>query len=79
MQLQRLDPSHLEAGRGRVVFDRRNCWQPAAGEDLGQDELSEVNDLVKCETCLLTTFAVEPIITPVRVSDAIDILACDVF
>ena len=29
--------------------------------------------------CLLTTFAVEPIITPVRVSDAIDILACDVF
>jgi hypothetical protein len=38
-----------------------------------------VNDLVKCEACLLTTFAVEPIITPVRVSDAIDILACDVF
>ena len=29
--------------------------------------------------CLLTTFAVEPIINPVRVSDAIDILACDVF
>jgi len=46
VQPQGLDPGQLETGRDSVLSDGLRCRQPAAREDLGQDELAEVNDLV---------------------------------
>ena len=42
MQPQRVNPVHVEARAGSVLFDIRHLGQPAAGEDLIHDEFEEL-------------------------------------
>jgi hypothetical protein len=40
------DETGDETGLGGVFFDYRSRWQPAAGKDLGPDEVAEVERVV---------------------------------